>query len=236
MSTSELAMRQGLRDTRATLVRWNRDPLAVLRGWLPAALGFAAGLLAAVLVVASVVTADLTPAFVPGISFPVQVDDYFHVLGRNGLVLALHAVACVAGFMAGSSLPMQAERMSGWNRWIHERARPVAFAWVVGVTAFSLVTQAYILGSTGAQLAAQFGISPLLLMLTVAPHALLELTAIFLPLAAWTLASRRGAWNELLAATVATVGVAIPMLLVAASWETWVWPELLEWVSPYLGG
>jgi uncharacterized membrane protein SpoIIM required for sporulation len=73
-------------------------------------------------------------------------------------------------------------------------------------------------------------------MLTVAPHALLELTAIFLPLAAWTLASRRGAWNELLAATVATVGVAIPMLLVAASWETWVWPELLEWVSPYLGG
>ncbi|HEY8466756.1 MAG TPA: hypothetical protein VIL04_08125 [Solirubrobacterales bacterium] len=236
MSVAELAARQGLRDTRAALVRWNRDPFGVLRAWLPAALGFAAGLLTAVLVVASLVTADLTPAFIPGVTFPAGLDDYVEVLGRNGLVLALHAFACVAGFMAGSSLPAQAEHLSGWNRWIHERARPVAFAWVVGVTIFSLVTQAYVLGSTGAQLAAQFGISPAVLLLTVAPHALLELTAVFLPLAAWTIASRHGDWHELLAATAATVALAVPMLLVAASWETWAWPELLELVSPRLGG
>ncbi len=69
-------------------------------------------------------------------------------------------------------------------------------------------------------------------MLTVAPHALLELTAVFLPLAAWTIASRRNEWSDLLAATFVTVAIAIPMLLVAAAWESFVWPELLRMASP----
>ena len=49
----------------------------------------------------------------------------------------------------------------------------------------------------------------------------------FLPLAAWTIASRRGAWDELLAATIATTAIAIPLLLVAGAMETWVTPRLL---------
>lgn len=235
MSTSELALRQGLRETRSALARWKSEPGPVLRGWLAGALGFALALLTAVLVIASLVTADVTPLFIPGIGFPVDFGDFLHVLERNSLVLALHAVACVAGFIAGSSLPLQAERMTGFNRWIHERARPVAFAWVVGVTCFSLVTQAYVLGSQGAQIAHQFAISPATLMLTVAPHAVVELVAVFLPLAAWTRASRQGRWDELLAATFATVAVAIPMLLAAAAWEVWVWPRLLEAASPLYG-
>ena len=43
------------------------------------------------------------------------------------------------------------------------------------------------------------------LILSVLPHALPELTALFLPLAAWLIASRRGEWNQLLAATFVTV-------------------------------
>ena len=39
--------------------------------------------------------------------------DYVHVLFRNSLVLSLHALACVAGFMAGSSLPLSASQRSG---------------------------------------------------------------------------------------------------------------------------
>ena len=42
-----------------------------------------------------------------------DVGDFGFVLYRNGLVLALHALACVAGFMAGSSLPQVAEGYSG---------------------------------------------------------------------------------------------------------------------------
>ena len=81
---------------------------------------------------------------------------------------------------------------------------------------------------------AQLDVSPATLVLTVAPHALTELTAVFLPLAAWTIASRKGEWGNLLAATFATVAVAIPMLVVAAAWETLVWPTLLTNASPVL--
>jgi hypothetical protein len=59
------------------------------------------------------------------------------------------------------------------------------------------------------------------------PHALPELTALFLPLAAWTIASRRGDWQDLLAATFATVAIAVPVLVAAAAIEIWVSPRLL---------
>ena len=227
-----MALAQGMRETRVALERWRGDPRTIVRAWVLGGFGFAAALLLAVLVVASIVRPDPSPVYIAGISFEIGFQDYLAVIGRNGLVLALHAVACVAGFIAGSSLPLQAQHMSGWRRTIHERARPLAFAWVVGVITFSLVTQAYILGSTGSQLATALNISPALLVLTVAPHALVELTAVFLPLAAWTIASRRNEWSDLLAATLATVAVALPMLVIAAVWETVVWPDLLELASP----
>ncbi len=229
-----MALAQGMHETRGALAEWRGNPRPVLRAWLLGGLAFAAALLAAVLVVASLAQPDLTFLSIPGVSFDADVQDYFAVVWRNGLVLALHAVACVAGFIAGSSLPFQAEQMTGFKRVIHEKARPLAFAWVVGVITFSLVTQAYILGSTGASSPSSSGLSPATLVLTVAPHALTELTAVFLPLAAWTIASRRNEWGNLLAATFATVAVAIPMLLVAAAWETLVWPTLLRNASPVL--
>lgn len=142
-------------------------------------------------------------------------------------MLALHALACVAGFMAGSSLPQVAQGYRGAWRRLHELAGPAAIVFVTGATLFSLLTQAYVLGQTTANLAAQFELSPLALLLALLPHALPELVALFLPLAAWTLASRRGAWHELLAATFATVAIAVPVLVVAAAVETWVTPRLL---------
>jgi hypothetical protein len=154
------------------------------------------------------------------------------VLARNSLVLALHATACVAGFIAGSSLPLSAEKRTGFSRWMHEIARPIAMGWVGLVTIFSLTTQAYALGLTGSTLAWQFDISAGALVLTALPHALVELTALFLPLAAWLIASRRDRWQDLLAATFATVAIAIPMLVAAATWEVYVWPQLIEAVSP----
>lgn len=229
-----MALAHGMRETRGALEEWRENPRPVLRSWLLGGLAFAAALLSAVLIVATLARPDLSPVIIPGVSYDADIGDYLTVMYRNGLVLALHAVACVAGFIAGSSLPLQAEQMTGWRRIVHERARPLAFAWVVGVITFSLVTQAYILGSTGAQLAEGLNLSPATLVLTVAPHAMTELTAVFLPLAAWTIASRNGEWGNLLAATVATVAVAIPMLLIAAAWEVLVWPTLLRNASPVL--
>jgi hypothetical protein len=184
--------------------------------------------------VASVSPVDLTPLAISGLTHEVEPIDIAQILFRNSLVLALHAFACVAGFIAGSSLMLSAERRTGISRLVHEKARPVAFAWVAIVTCFSLATQTYALGLTGAQLAGQLGISPGVLVLTTLPHALPELVALFLPLAAWVIASRRSDWQDLLAATFATVAVAIPVLVLAALWEVFAWPHLLAAASPYV--
>jgi uncharacterized membrane protein SpoIIM required for sporulation len=93
---------------------------------------------------------------------------------------------------------------------------------VVCATTFSLVTQAFVIGAGASTIAAQLDIPPAVLLLGLLPHALPELIALFLPLGAWLLASRRGRWDELLAAT------AVPVLLVSAAVELWISPELLR--------
>jgi hypothetical protein len=232
VGVNEFVLVQGMSDTRSTLRRWNASPGPIVRAWATRAAAVALTTLLGVLVVSARAIPDPSPLWIPGLSGPVEFDDVAGILFRNSLVLALHAFACVAGFIAGASLPLQAERHTGLSRWVHEKARPIAMAWVVVVTCFSLVTQTYILGSEGSTLAGQLEISPGALVLSVAPHALPELVALFLPLAAWTLASRRNEWNQLLAATFATTAIAIPILLATASWEAYVWPEILQRVSP----
>jgi hypothetical protein len=227
MNTEQLALVQGWADTRDTLARWNARPAAVLRPWALASLAVALGLLAATWAIATLSEPDPSGAAFPGIWSPASAGDYAFVLFRNGLVLTLHALACVAGFMAGSSLPQVAAGYSGAWRRIHELAGPLAIAFVAAATLFSLGTQAYALGSHASTLAAELGISPLLLVVGVLPHALPELFALFLPLAAWTLASRAKRWHELLAATFVTTALAVPILLVAAAVEVWASPRLL---------
>jgi hypothetical protein len=231
MKPEELALVQGWDDTRRTLARWHRAPLSVLRPWVLGSLAVTGLLLTAIWVVATVATPDPTGGWFAGVSYPAHFSDFTFVLYRNGLVLALHALACVAGFMAGSSLPTAATGYSGRWRKVHDRAGPLAIGFVVAATLFSLSTQAYALGHLAADLSGELGLSPLVLLLGLLPHALPELTALFLPLAAWTLASRRGAWEELLAATFVTVAVAVPVLLLAAAIETWVTPDLLAILS-----
>ena len=148
------------------------------------------------------------------------------MLGHNLLVLALHAMACVAGFIAGSSLPLQASSHRGVSRWVHEHGGRIAIAFVVCATAFSLLTRPTCSGHTLAGVSHFLQVSPALLLLGVLPHAILELIALFLPLAAWIIASRRGEWDQLLAATFVTVAIAVPMLVVAALIEVYVSPHL----------
>jgi len=227
MKTEQLAVVQGWADTRRSLRRWNAAPASVLAPWALASLAVAVLLLAATWLIATLSTPDPSGAQFPGVTYRATIDDYGFVLFRNGLVLALHSLACVAGFMAGSSLPQVAEGYNGVWRRIHELAGPLAIAFVELATLFSLFTQAYALGGHASTFAADLGVSPLVLVLGILPHALPELFALFLPLAAWTLASRAGRWEELLAATFVTTGLAIPILLLAGAVEVWVSPRLL---------
>jgi hypothetical protein len=233
MDANQYVVVHGMRRTRSILERWEQNPWPVLRTWFTASALIALALLGAVTVIGSNLKPDYGFHYSPGIPHGIEIEHVLYVLGRNSLVLALHAVACIAGFIAGATLPLTAERHTGFSRMVHEKARPIAFAWVIAVTCFSLATQAFALGLIGSTIAYDELISMPVLILTALPHAMLELTAVFLPLAAWTIASRRGTWDQLLAATIVTVAIAIPMLIVAATWEVYVWPYILRAVSPW---
>lgn len=226
MDGSAYAFAYGVRQTRATLHTWQHAPGAVLGRWIAGSAVAACCLLCAVWIISTLLSGYqqiivLEPPFAVG-----DGADVLSILQRNMLVLALHAMACVAGFIAGSSLPLQAEHHRGVSRWVHEHGGRIAIGFVVLATAFSLCTQAYVLGHTLAGVSGFLHVSPGLLLLGLLPHAILELTALFLPLAAWIIASRRGEWDQLLAATVVTVAVAVPVLVLAALIEVYVSPHL----------
>jgi hypothetical protein len=232
MNRRDLILVQGIDHTRATLRRWNAAPGRVVGRWALGSFVVASALLYLVWAVSHRAVPDTRPLLLPGLNEPTGLGAVAHVVARNSLVLALHAMACVAGFIAGSSLPGEIERHRGISRWIHAHAGPAAIAFVAAATLFSLGTQAYVLGSDAATLAAQLGIGQATLMLTLLPHALPELIALFLPLAAWLVASRRGQFEELLAATLATSALAAPVLVLTAMVEVYVWPHLLRAASP----
>lgn len=232
-AANQHVLSHGMRDTRATFEAWNQRPGAVLRAWVLLSLAIALSLLAAVWVVAGLLTPDVTPIHLPGLTEPSEPADLLPILWRNSLVLALHATACVAGFIAGASMPIAAEQRQGFSRWVHVKAGELAILFVCAVTLFSLLTQALYLGFQGSTIAYQLHISRFELILSVMPHAIPELTALFLPLAAWLIASRRGEWNQLLAATLITVALAIPTLILAATIEVYVWPHILKDISTF---
>ena len=232
MSANQYVLGAGLRATRATFERWQRNPWPTLRAWVALSLAIALTLLGAVWIVSGLLTPDLTPVGIPGITRDQSPAAMLPILFRNSLVLALHATACVAGFIAGASMPIAAAQRTGFSRWIHVKAGELAILFVSAVTLFSLSTQAFFLGFQGATISHQLAISPAALMLSVLPHAIPELVALFLPLAAWLIASRRGEWDQLLAATFITVLIAVPTLVFSAAVEVYVWPHILDALSP----
>jgi hypothetical protein len=225
-ASASYAFAHGVRSTRATLRAWQRAPLQVVARWIVGSALAAGGLLAAVLAIASLdhgyeQIISLQPPFAVG-----DITEVLRVLASNLLVLALHAMACVAGFIAGSSLPLQAQEHRGVSRWVHEHGGRLAIGFVVCATTFSLSAQAYVIGHSLAGVSHFLRVSPGLLLIGVLPHAIPELIALFLPLAAWIIASRKGEWEQLLAATVVTVALAVPVLVVAAFVEVYVSPHL----------
>jgi hypothetical protein len=234
VDASAYAFVHGIRTTRSALKAWNRRPWPILRAWVGGSLAAATTLLAAVWLIGALSAGPGTvslqrPPFRVG-----EPADAVAILTRNALVLALHAMACVAGFIAGSSLPIQAHERRGVIRAIHQHGGRLAILFVVAATTFSLSAQALVLGTSVGHVAYALHTSPGLLLAALFPHALPELTALFLPLAAWIIASRRGQWDELLAATLVTVVLALPVLVICALWEVYGAPHVLAALIPGL--
>jgi Stage II sporulation protein M len=227
VDASSYALVHGVKSTRAALSAWNRQPGAVVGTWVAGSLFAAVALLGAVWLIAVLIPSAHTPLLRRPPLVVGDGADVLRILGHNSLVLALHAMACIAGFIAGSSLPLQAQRHTGTQRVIHEHGGRFAILFVVGATTFSLSAQALVLGISVSRVSAAIYAPPGLLLVGLLPHAVPELTALFLPLAAWIIASRRGEWERLLAATLVTVALAVPVLVVSALWEVYVAPHLL---------
>jgi hypothetical protein len=232
MRFEDLALVQGSAATRDTLRRWDATPWRVLRGWLAGSLAIAGALLLCVWVLAPGMTPDLTPVRIIGVNTPPSLEHVAFLIFRNSLVLALHALSCLAGYIARSQLPAEAQRYRGWVRAMHDHAGTLALVFVAGATIFSLVTQALVLAHGASTISAQLDITPALLLLSVLPHALPELTALFLPLAAWIALSSAGRWGEMLAATIVTTALALPVIVICAFVETYVSPHLLVALLP----
>ncbi|MBJ7472035.1 MAG: hypothetical protein JHD16_12070 [Solirubrobacteraceae bacterium] len=224
---SNLALVQGMAHTRDTLALWRAAPRPVLGAWFATSLLISVGLLLAVIAVAHYTTPDPSTGVLPGIFNQVGLPDVIHTISRNLLVLALHSLACVAGFIAGSSMPLEAQERGGAWGLIHDYAGRFAILFVTAATTFSLVTQAYILGGLTSDISSRLDLHHAEFIVLLLPHAIPELVGLFLPLAAWLLASRRGEWHQLLAATFVTTAIALPMVLGAALIEVYVTPDLI---------
>jgi hypothetical protein len=228
VDASAYALTYGIRRTRTALADWSERPWSLLGRWVLGSLAAACVLLVGVLVVSKLapsgghIAVSKPPLKVGGLG------DVAEIFLGNLKVLGLHVFACVAGFMAGSSVPLQAEQMqSGFQRFIHERGARFAILFVVTAITFSLCIQAWVIGSQTAKVAHRLDVSPALLLLTLLPHAIPELTALFLPLAAWIIASRAGDWDKLLAAALVTAAIALPVLVVTAMWEVYLAPHVI---------
>ena len=105
VDANQYVLVRGARQTRGALARWNEDPWPVLRSWIGGGLAVAIALLCAVWVIASVAPPDPTPLAIPGITETPGAASVLQILFGNSLVLALHAFACIAGFIAGARSP-----------------------------------------------------------------------------------------------------------------------------------
>ena len=130
----DLVFLQGVGATKETLRRWNEHPWRVMRAWIAGAVLIAIALLAAVYGVARISTPDPSGVYTPGLVRSPSIEDIGMILFRNSLVLALHAFACVAGFIALNSLPHSAANRSGISKLVHEKAGPYAMTFVAGAT------------------------------------------------------------------------------------------------------
>lgn len=220
-----------VRDLRTAFGGWRRRGFGRTIGtWALASFGVAVALIVATGLVAtwSRPGEDYDLA---GVSRPAELSDVRYVITRNMLVLTLHALACVAAYLARRSLPAEAARYGGFWRALSTRVGSAAMVFVALATVFSFVTQARLVGQTAATIAHHLGISPAQLLLVITPHALPELTAVFLPLAAWAIGGvRERRWNDLMAATLLSCAVAVPVIVCSAFVEAYVSPHLVDLV------
>ena len=213
---------------RATLRALAARPWPVLGRWVAGSALAAGGLLAAVWLVASLDS-----------GYEQIIDAAAAVRGRRRRRRAHRACAATCscwrctrwraspGFIAGSSLPLQAEHQRGVSRWLHEHGGRIAIAFVVLrddllAVAPGLRDRPHASPASRTSCASRRGCCCSACSRTRSPSS-----------SRCSCRSRRGSspaaageWDQLLAATFVTVAIAVPVLVVAALIEVYVSPHL----------
>jgi hypothetical protein len=203
MEARPVALPSGAAWTRALFAVWAQRPLPTLAPWALGSLAIGLALLGAALGVA--LLAGPSEFYTPVFADPsAGINDVGRIVVRNTTVLGLQLLVCF-GFYAA-----------------HARGRRDAL-WIIGaLSAYSLLSQAWRLGHDLASAADSLGLSAAGLTLRLSLHAVPELTAVFLPLAASIALMRRGRHENLAAAAALTGIVAFPVVVVAATIEVFL--------------
>jgi hypothetical protein len=213
---ARLAAREAaIADTRAALGSWLRRPSQLLP-WVGLSAVVAAILLLATYIVSLTTTADPTGGALIAEDPSARLGDFAFVLGRNFTVLLLHLMVCFATYLVRRSIPIQAGELTGVQGWVHRHAQRPALLLVIALTVFSIFQQAANLGQALASVAAQGHYDQAEILVRLLPHAVPELIAVFLPLAAVIWLETQDRNKDLLAAVAACTVVAVPVIVVSA--------------------
>jgi hypothetical protein len=198
----------GPRWTRALFTAWTQRPLPTLGPWALGSLALGSALLGAALAVALVSGPGepYTPVFADPAAGPA---DVARIVVRNTAVLALQVLFCAGAYLATRAGPQAGARAKA--------------LYVIGALAlYSFTSQAWRLGHDLASAAQTLGFAPAELLARLSVHAVPELTALFLPLAACLALLRRGRAEDLAAAAALTALVAFPVVVCAAGVEVYL--------------
>jgi hypothetical protein len=197
--------------TRALFATWADRPAPVLAPWALGSLLIGLAVLGGALAVALVAgpSGAYTPVFADSTA---GAADVVRIAARNGVVLALQSLVCVAVYI--STRP--GERGRGW-----------ALSLVAALSAYSLLSQVWRLGHDLASAAHTLGLAPADLLARLSLHAVPELTALYLPLAACLALVRRRRTDDLAAAAALTTVVAVPVVVICAYVEVFLTRYLL---------
>ena len=214
--------RWGLPVSTVELAARIAEPLR-LRRWFAAAVLFAAGFFAVVVVTA--VTIDVVPTHpIEGPPFLVGgLSDVLRIFSNNFLVLTLYAMVGVAVIVL-----RRADAHGGGRH--HRAVVRAAGMLVAAIVLVAAIRQAYVLGRMLAEYSGYLGESPIRMGLALVPHAAVELSAMFLPLGA-ILVERRSSEEVMRRALAVAVAIAVPLLMLAAATEVYVSPSVMRAVN-----
>lgn len=199
--------------------------------WLVVAFG-----ISIVMLMIVAITAALLPSFPgTGSNYAITLENpqtelVKSIIIGNSLVLALHFFAAYIGVLVSKSRDKKnlkpVSRFQELPSWVAKGALIYALA----ATAFSVVLQATSIGFVARETADALSISVPELMISLLPHAVLELTGIFLPLGLFLVQAKRKALENIAPWILTSLVLGFAMIVVAAYIEVFLTRHLiLSW-------